>query len=297
MRFVWEIEDHPEGSNTDQDSCQPFQDENPGPAPLAANAVHLANSCSEETTKGARYSGSGKEDSSTNTEFAALVPATKIVVNPREQSSFSHAEKKASGHHAMEIVSEAHGDHDDAPEEHDDRDEDGRAQALKEDIGQRLEEGVGDEEDGEAGIVLAAGNVKGFIEVVELRVADVGPIEEGNEVQEAKPGNEAEVELPEEFAVLCGWVSDLSGQGGRGWRTMAARSASLRPASGSGGRSSRTAFSNWPAPTPVTCFSSSEGERPLSLSRILSSRPMLNSEANASRSQGGRKWWREMWRM
>lgn len=58
---------------------------------------------------------------------------------------------------------------------------------------------------------------------------------------------------------------------------MAAFSASLKPASGSGGSSSWPMFSKPPASTPVTLFSSSDGEWPLSLSRIFSSKAMSSS--------------------
>ena len=46
--------------------------------------------------------------------------------------------------------------------------------------------------------------------------------------------------------------------------TMAAFSASLNPASGSGGSSPWPRVSNWPCPTPAIFFSSSEGVLSLS---------------------------------
>ena len=84
---------------------------------------------------------------------------------------------------------QAHSNHDDTPQCHDNGNEDRRAQALEEDVGQRLEEGIGDEEDGQAGIVLAAGQVEGFLEAVEAGVADVGAVEEGDEIEETEPGD------------------------------------------------------------------------------------------------------------
>ena len=95
-----------------------------------------------------------------------------------------------------------HTGHADPPQDHNDRDENARSQPFKQNVGQRLEAGVGDEEDGETGIVLAAGDVETLLEAVKLGVADVGAVEEGDEIEETKPGDQAEVELPEESAVL-----------------------------------------------------------------------------------------------
>lgn len=53
-------------------------------------------------------------------------------------------------------MDEPHGCHADAPEDHDDGDKDARAQALEQDVGEGLSERVGDEEDGQGCIVLAA---------------------------------------------------------------------------------------------------------------------------------------------
>ena len=99
-------------------------------------------------------------------------------------------------------MGQAHGRHDSAPQQHDDWDEDRRAQALEQDVRQGLEERVGDEEDGQAGIILAARDVEGVGQAVEFGIADVGAVEEGDEVEEAEPGDQTDVEFPEEFAVL-----------------------------------------------------------------------------------------------
>ena len=97
---------------------------------------------------------------------------------------------------------QAHANHTDAPKNHNNWDENARSQALEQDVRQRLKAGVGDEKDGEAGIVLAARDVEALLEAVEFCVANVGAVEEGDEVEEAEPRDQAEVEFPEEFAVL-----------------------------------------------------------------------------------------------
>ena len=165
---------------------------------------------------------------------------------------------------------QTHGDHTNAPEDHDDGDENARTEALEQDVGQRFEEGVGDEEDGQASVVLAAGDVEAFLEAIELGVADIGAVEEGDEVEEAEPGDQTEVEFPEESAVLQNVsisciVAPLNAI--LVWKhTMRAFSSSLRPASGSGGSSPRPSVSKPPCSTPTTLSLSSIGEWVLSLS-------------------------------
>ncbi len=80
-------------------------------------------------------------------------------------------------------MSQAHGDHCGTPQYHYDGDEDAGTEAFEEDIGQGFEKGVGDEEDGQAGIVLAAGDVEAFLEAIKPGVAYVGTIEEGDQVE------------------------------------------------------------------------------------------------------------------
>ena len=125
----------------------------------------------------------------------------------RGSTSFSQTEEEARRHHPLEIMRQPHRHHHNPPEHHDRGDEDGRPEPLEEDVGQRLEERVGDEEDGQAGVVLPACDVQRFLEAVEFGVADVGPVEKGDEVEEAEPGDQAQVEFPEELTVLDEEVS------------------------------------------------------------------------------------------
>jgi hypothetical protein len=40
--------------------------------------------------------------------------------------------------------------------------------------------------------------------VGDLGIADVGSVEEGDEVEQAEPGDEDEIEAPDQFSVLVG---------------------------------------------------------------------------------------------
>lgn len=56
-------------------------------------------------------------------------------------------------------MAQAHSRHNDAPRNHNDGNENAGTKAFEQDIRQGLEKGVRDEEDGDAGIVLAGGDV------------------------------------------------------------------------------------------------------------------------------------------
>lgn len=51
------------------------QDENPPPARVTANAIHLGDGSAKETAEGARQGRSREKDGSSETKFASLVPA------------------------------------------------------------------------------------------------------------------------------------------------------------------------------------------------------------------------------
>jgi hypothetical protein len=127
----------------------------------------------------------------------------------------------------------AHGRHDDAPEKHDDRNEDGWSETFEQNLSQRLKSGIGDEEDGQGQVVLRTCHVQIFGEASDFGIADVGTIQEGREVKQTEPWYQFEIEFPKEFAVLSPCYCIL-GASQRGVCTILARSSALNPSSGSG---------------------------------------------------------------
>jgi len=269
--LVREVVHHPEGGDPDEHGQEAFEDEDPGPAALAADAAHQADGGREQSAEGPGHGRGREEDGHADAELGSFVPAGQVVTDAGEEAGLGEPEEPTGGHHAAEVVRQTHGDHDDAPNDHDGGDEDGGPEALQGDVGGRLEDGVGDEEDGQGGVVLAAGDVQGLLQAVQPGVADVGPIEKGHEVQQTEPGDQFQVEPQQQLLVLWSAAppsqpvsSPATPEGNR--RTMRALSASLRCPSGSGGSSSRPSSSKPPGGTPIL-FSSSDGEWPLSLSR------------------------------
>lgn len=128
---------------------------------------------------------------------------TQVIGHTRKQSRLSNAQEEPRSHQSSGIVHQAHRRHDDAPKHHNRRNENRRLQALEQDVGEGFEAGVRDEEKRKSGVVLAAGHAEVVNEAVDFGVADVGPVEEGDEVEEGQPGDDLDVEAADEFLVLC----------------------------------------------------------------------------------------------
>ena len=141
-RLIREVVDHPEGSEADDDGQEAFEDEDPGPPSLAADTPHLPDRARQKPTEGARHGRGGEEDGHADTEFGTLVPTRQVITDAGEQTGLGETEEPPRRHQPAVIVAQAHGDHDDPPQDHDDRDEDGGAKAFEEDVGERFEDGV-----------------------------------------------------------------------------------------------------------------------------------------------------------
>lgn len=83
----------------------------------------------------------------------------------------------------------------------------GRAQSLHEDVHGNIQNNVGDEEDEQGDIVIAAGHVEVGLESLNSRIADVGAVEEGNDQEQAEHGHEVEIH-PDSDLVL-GFMVDI----------------------------------------------------------------------------------------
>lgn len=75
---------------------------------------------------------------------------------------------------------------------------------LQQHVGQWLEDGVADEEDGKSGIVLTVGHMQILLKTVDFRISDVCSIQERDQVKERQPWDELEVELAKELLISSG---------------------------------------------------------------------------------------------
>lgn len=68
------VVDDKESNGSDDEGEETFEDKDPGPAVLAADAVHLGNAAGEQTAKGTGGSCSAEEDGHAETTFVATIP-------------------------------------------------------------------------------------------------------------------------------------------------------------------------------------------------------------------------------
>lgn len=169
--FGGEVVHHPEGGDGDDDGGQAFDDEDPGPAVEAAEAGHFGDCGGEEPAEGAGDGGRGEEDGGADAEFSASVPAGEVVVYAGKETGFGETEEETGGHEAVVVFAEAHEGHAETPEDHDDGEVDVGAHAFEEDVREGLEDGVGDEEDGQAHVVLRAVEVEVVCETFDFCIA------------------------------------------------------------------------------------------------------------------------------
>jgi hypothetical protein len=162
------------------------------PALVAASTVHLGDGRGQKTTERSSKSSSGEEERGAETEFLALVPAARdvstvchhgnveclreVVVDTREQTSLSDTEEETAGVEASLVRDDTHEGHDDAPHKDDAGEEDAGRPSLDGDVGQRLEAGVRDEENGQGDVVVGAMHMERLLHVRHTGVSNVGPV-------------------------------------------------------------------------------------------------------------------------
>ena len=137
-RFSREVKDHEERDASNHHGSEAFEDEDPSPPPLSAHAIHVFDSCSEQSTKRSRQRRGRKEYGSPDTELFSLVPAAQVVVDTWKETRLGQTQEESRGHQALEIVRQAHASHASAPEHHDAGDKDPGSKALQQDVGQWL---------------------------------------------------------------------------------------------------------------------------------------------------------------
>lgn len=95
--------------------------------------------------------------------------------NTGEETGFGDAEEETGDEEAVVALHDAHQGHDGAPGDHDEGQPPAGAQFLEEKVAGNLEGGVGEEEDGEAPIVLVRAHAEVLLQTLDLCVADVAP--------------------------------------------------------------------------------------------------------------------------
>jgi hypothetical protein len=138
-----------------------------------SHAVHLPNRERQQSAERSRNTGRAEEHGLPQLDLLAPVPIRQIVCHAGEQAGLGHAQDDARAQEASKVPHDAHERHDDAPRHHDGGQPDGRAHSLQHQVAGHLEGGVGEEEGGQAPVVLIVGQAEVFLQTFDLGVADV----------------------------------------------------------------------------------------------------------------------------
>ena len=131
-----------------------FEDEDPAPAVVATDSLHFADDGGEEAAKGAGESGGAEEEGVATLRFGAFIPHSNEIKTSWKHSCFEDPKEETGSEEAVVVGYEALGDGDGAKHKHTPRKPDIGVEFLEEDVGGDFEDDVGDEEDGESGVVF-----------------------------------------------------------------------------------------------------------------------------------------------
>jgi hypothetical protein len=166
----------------EHDRRQPFEQEEPPPALETADAVHPqegtryrpANDTgnrrrSHEQGHGARALDGGK-------------PVRQVKDHPWKESRFRQAEQEPQEVETSRARDEHHRGGDDAPGDHDSRDPESGAHALKNEVARHLEEEIAEEEDARSEAEHRGAEVERLVHL-QRREPDVDPVQVGHDVE------------------------------------------------------------------------------------------------------------------
>jgi hypothetical protein len=115
---------------------------------------------------------SSVQDSDTGRDFLTSIEHRKQVDRTRIIRCFSYAQEEAREQQALEVLRQSSQSTDDSPEHHANTHVARRPGTVEKHVGGDLAEEIADEEDGDTGLVLCAGEVEVFFEVVEAGEGD-----------------------------------------------------------------------------------------------------------------------------
>jgi len=172
-----------------------LDNKNPPPPLIPSHSIHLSNGARQQAPKSPRQAGRAKKQRKPLLSLPPPVPRPNHIKTPGKHDALTHPEEKPRRQQSAKVPTKplTHG-HDtkaDATctQPHP------RTEFFQEDIGGHLEQDVGDEEDGQRGVVVvAACHVEVGLEAEGSRVGDVDTVEKGQEVEGYDEGEDVGVD-------------------------------------------------------------------------------------------------------
>ncbi|KAI6762495.1 hypothetical protein HG530_008475 [Fusarium avenaceum] len=180
-RQSWRVDEEEEAQNSHNNSRNTLEDEDPSPALITTNTVHLRNSSSKETRESARQSTSTVKVGDAGGKVLGHVPESTEVHGTGVEASLEHTEKHANSKKSTEAFDDTVQGHDYTPDSNKDTKVDRWSlELLQKDVARDLEQDVRDEEKTQYDVVLVSNKVEICCETLDLGIADVGAVEMGD---------------------------------------------------------------------------------------------------------------------
>lgn len=117
----------------------------------------------------------------------ALLHLREVVVDTGEETGLSETEEPTTGQESSLVLDETHDGHDGTPGDDDGGEKDTGRVAFEKNVGDGLGTCVRDEEDGQGIVVVASDHADAGLQVGCLCIANVGAVQERQEIQEREP--------------------------------------------------------------------------------------------------------------
>lgn len=173
------------------------------PCRKTLDLLHVSNAIRNRTTKRTGERRARQDDSNTHTPLLRTIPKRQIVHQPRKQSRFKHTQQEPHSGNSRIVVRTTKSDRARTPTKHEKSNPATGFQFLQEVVAGYFEHGVRDKEDHERNGVLVVCHV-GFLQegfsgvgIEGFGIADVGSVEEAEEVDSCCEGDDAKVLFPD----------------------------------------------------------------------------------------------------
>ncbi|KAM5449598.1 hypothetical protein MaudCBS49596_004719 [Microsporum audouinii] len=175
---IREVGQHRHDGQPDGDGDGPLDDVQPSPGGQAAGAGQpVQDPRRDQAAERAADEGAGVEDAHAQRQLPPRVPFRQVEEHAREEGGLDEPEQEPAGHHLRVRLHERgerrHGPPGDGEAAQVER---GAAHVVEQQVGRDLHQDVGDEEDGEAGLVLRANQPEILLQPLQSSSSVVVPI-------------------------------------------------------------------------------------------------------------------------
>lgn len=155
----------------------------------------MEDASSDETSKGRGEDVTGVKDSNAGGDLLAVVEHREEVDSTRVVRSLCDTQEEASEQKARKVRRQSSQSGDDSPKHHADTHVTGRPSAVQEHVAGNLTKQITDEQDGNAGLILCAGEVEFLLKVVQAGKSDSVTIEVVEPVHGPQHRHDPSIEL------------------------------------------------------------------------------------------------------